>query len=258
MHHCNNPPLLPSHKPSMKCYCLVAQSTMWSSCDCINLLDLISCSHEWEKNEREKKQRTSENLKLERFQKKATKSTEKKTIQICFVAPLKPSSLSFYLWFVLRTEALDMQKHRFGTALSNKSNWRSLCSTAMASKATQRPQRITLTCSYTNTDGKKVSIISVVSFIASSRLSVFLLRSQLDNKLVGQWVSLVPRYRFIVLSRWSVGMRVNGAFGQDQLISLKGKLPRRATIIGQITGEQRNDLPKEYNFSQLERDSHWT
>lgn len=48
-HHCNNPLFQPSHKPGIKCYCLVAQSTMWSSCDCINRSDLISRSHEWER-----------------------------------------------------------------------------------------------------------------------------------------------------------------------------------------------------------------
>lgn len=124
MHHCNNPPLQPSHKPSMKCYCLVAQSTMWSSCDCINLSDLISCSHGWEK-EKEREIR-----KFEVREKNAAKQAKKKTIQICFVSPLKPSSLSFYLWFVLRwrTETLDIQKCRFGTELSNKPNWSSdLC-----------------------------------------------------------------------------------------------------------------------------------
>lgn len=29
--------------------CLGAPSTMWSSCDCINLWELISCSQEWER-----------------------------------------------------------------------------------------------------------------------------------------------------------------------------------------------------------------
>lgn len=63
-------------------------------------------------NEREKEEGRSENPKLERFfERAATKQAEKKTIQICSVAPAKPSSLGFYLRFVLkqRTETLDMR-----------------------------------------------------------------------------------------------------------------------------------------------------
>lgn len=112
----------------------------------------------------------------------------------------------------------------------------------VASKATQRPQRITLTCSYTNTDSRKVSIISVVSFTAWSRLSVFLLRSQLHNKsggsrsLIG---SMAQVYSFVTLVFWH-GSQWSLWLGSADFIERQATLNllRRATIIGQIPGQQ--------------------
>jgi len=170
MHLCDNPPLQPSHKPSMKCYCLVAQSTTWSSCDCNNLSDLISRCHEWEKEGEIKK------WKLERIPKACKGANLEKVIQMYFVPPLRLPSLSSYPWFALtqRIETHDMEKCRFGNELSSKSYWsRDHCAAPnWASKGTQRAQRTTLTCSYTNTDRGRVSVTSVDSFIALRRVSL--------------------------------------------------------------------------------------
>lgn len=129
----------------MKHYCLAAQSTVWSSCDCINLSDLISCSHEWEKmREREREGRK---FGVPEISKECNKvSGEENNSDVCFVTPLKPSSLSFCLQFVFRrrTETLDIQTCGFGTELSSQSNWsRDRCAEPpVASKAAQRPRRI--------------------------------------------------------------------------------------------------------------------
>lgn len=46
---------------------------------------------------------------------------------------------------------------------------------------------------------------------------------------------MIAVYSFVTLV--FSGIRFNAAFAQDQPISLKG--PRRATVVGQITGQQR-------------------
>lgn len=152
----------------MKCYCLVAQSAMWSSCDCINLSDLISCSHEWERMRKGRKRRRerSDNLNLDEDFKRTQQSKQRRK-QLrhvcCSSEALKSQFLSLVCFLRRREQRLyDMQKCIFG--LSSKSKWsRDHCvAPPMASKATRRPQRITMTRSYTNTDSERVSIISVV------------------------------------------------------------------------------------------------
>lgn len=99
VHHCNRWPLQYSHKPSMESSCLVAQSTLWSSCDCINLWELISCSHEWESG-RERKRRKDQKNQRQRFLFCMCESLQQcerrqKTIQLCFAAALMPPKSRF-------------------------------------------------------------------------------------------------------------------------------------------------------------------
>lgn len=129
---------------SMQCYCLVAQSTPWSSCDRINLSDLIL--QPWDREIRKK---------LEKFPKNKESRRENNCQMFCCSSEaLKTPFLSMVCF---DTQTLDIQKRRFATALSNESNWTRYqrATPPVASKAT-RPQRIKLTwCSRSISDSKK-------------------------------------------------------------------------------------------------------
>lgn len=102
---------------------------------------------------------------------------------------------------------------------------RSLCDTPCGCRSnTKATENNTDKFLYQHWQQKKNPLICIVGIIAQSRQSVILLRSQQDIKLIGQGFSLVSWQRFIVLSCWSFGTRINGAFGRDHLISLKSSI----------------------------------
>lgn len=91
--------------------CLGAPSTMWSSCDCINLWELISCSQEWEREWGMGASESGEGEVELRFQCHWTKSAQM-NLPVC-VCTLKSSVFASIYRLVLksRTEILHVIFH---------------------------------------------------------------------------------------------------------------------------------------------------
>lgn len=204
----------------MRCYCLVAQSTVWSSCDCINLSDQISWSREWERAR-------SESKSWRDF--KSIKQRKQRTKQLSYVLLLLWSnqvsvSISGLFW-----HRVSLICRSADLAVNCQENQNEAGSTAQhymwLQKQHKELQRIPLTHSYHKMMFcfvlKKNHDYIHIWFHNSEQTNR--LMSLKDNKLVDEGILLVRWQEFIILPCWSCGERISVAFGEDQMIHWKAR-----------------------------------